>query len=588
MKPKHTIWRLMSYSLQYKSSYVILFFTMILGIGLDLGMAWYLNQVTNAAVAEGQVLWKSLALTGVIILLLNVINSYVDTYFKTRVSSKIRNRIRLDTLKKLLRLPESHYNENHSGELLSRMTSDNQAIGRACTDTIIDLVRSPLLAILAFVYLLTIQWQLALICVIIGPMTVLIGALYGKSLRRNSQELQTGVGKMTSLLQEIFGSSIVFKTFGLEKKLFGRFHTSSEDISRLEVEGGRIHASLSATAIAVGHFSFIITFVMGALFVSNGSMTIGGLIAFIQLLNHLTWPFTGMASLWGDLQQALGAADRIFKLMDQKHEYTELPEQTINQQPAYLEVDHLTFAYNPKHPVLHQISFAVQPGQVTAIVGSSGGGKSTIFKLLLGLFQQNEGQIRINHTDTQSMKLEELRSYFALVPQDNILYSGTVRENIANGNLDATEDEIRSAAQDANALDFILELPDGFETDIGEGGTFLSGGQKQRIAIARALLRNAPILLLDEATAALDRKSESLVQEALERLMVGRTTIIIAHRLSTIQNADEIIVLDQGKIVDRGSHEQLLAAGGLYQQLVHKGNQTDVIVNPDVSGVSNA
>ncbi|WP_128100467.1 ABC transporter ATP-binding protein [Paenibacillus sp. DCT19] len=274
--------------------------------------------------------------------------------------------------------------------------------------------------------------------------------------------------------------------------------------------------------------------------------------------------------------------------MDQKHEYTELPEQTINQQPAYLEVDHLTFAYNPSHPVLHQISFAVQPGQVTAIVGSSGGGKSTIFKLLLGLFQQNEGQIRINHTDTQSMKLEELRSYFALVPQDNILYSGTVRENIANGNLNATEDEIRSSAQDANALDFILELPDGFETDIGEGGTFLSGGQKQRIAIARALLRNAPILLLDEATAALDRKSESLVQGALERLMVGRTTIIIAHRLSTIQNADEIIVLDQGRIVDRGSHEQLLAAGGLYQELVHKGNQTDIIVDLNVGGVSNA
>ncbi|WP_339801524.1 ABC transporter ATP-binding protein [Paenibacillus sp. FSL R5-0744] len=582
IKPQKTIWRLLKYSLQFKYGYVILFFTMILGIGLDLGIAWYLSQVTNTAVSNGKVLWQSLVVTGLIILLLNVVNSYVDTYFKTKVSSKIRNNLRVDTLKKLMCLPESYYNDNHSGELLSRMTNDNQAIGNACTDTVISLIRNPLLAVLAFIYLLTIHWQLALICVLIGPMTILVGGLFGKALRNNSQELQSGIGKMTSLLQEILGSSIIFKTFGLEKKLFGKFVSSSNDISQLEIQGGRIHASLSATANAVGHFSFIITFVLGAVFVSNGSMAIGGLIAFIQLMNHLTWPFTGMASLWGGFQQALGAADRIFTLMDEQSEYSSLPKQAVNHEQGYLKVTDLTFGYKEDQYVLNNIGFSVKPGEVVAIVGPSGGGKSTIYKLLLGLFKQNFGHIQINELNTNSMKLEDLRSYFALVPQENYLYSGTVRENIANGKPDATDDEIISAARDANALDFIMELPEGFETEIGEGGDYLSGGQKQRISIARALLRNAPILLLDEATAALDSESERLVQEALDRLMKGRTTIIIAHRLSTIKNANEIIVLDNGGIIDKGTHEELLKSEGLYRKLVNNSLGSNKMVDANV------
>ncbi|MFU1798498.1 ABC transporter ATP-binding protein [Paenibacillus azoreducens] len=581
MKPKSTIERLLGYCLHYKSSYIVLTLTMLLGIGLELGVAWYLNQVTNVAVSNGRVAWKSLVLTGLIILLLNAVNSYVDTYFKTRVSSRIRNRIRMDTLRKLLCLPESQYNQNHSGELLSRITSDNQAIGQVCTDTMISLIRNPLLAILAFLYLLTIHWQLALICVLVGPMTILVGGLFGKALRNNSQQLQTGVGNMTSLLQEILGSSVIFKTFGLEKKLFGKFTAVSAEISQLEIKGGRIHASLAATATAVGFLSFIITFVLGAVFVSNGSMAIGGLIAFIQLMNHLTWPFTGMAALWGDLQQALGAADRIFRLMDEQPEYAALPVQTVNEESVQLEANGLTFAYNDGQNVLEHISFSVKPGEVIAIVGPSGGGKSTIFKLLLGLFRPNQGEIRINGVDTSSMRLEDLRSYFALVPQETRLYSGTVRDNIASGNPNATGEEIEAAAKAANAWNFIMELPKGFETEIGEGGAYLSGGQKQRISIARALLRNAPILLLDEATAALDSESERLVQEALEQLMIGRTTIVIAHRLSTIRNADQIIVLDHGKISDRGSHEELLQSGGLYQKLVHNSSSAKIMANAE-------
>lgn len=576
INPKNTFWRLLKYSLQFKYSYFVLFLTMIIGVGSDLVIAWYLSQVTNTAVANGQVWWQVLVIIGLIILLVNVGNSYADTYFKTRISSKIRNNLRIDTMKKLLCLPASHYNNNHSGELLSRITNDNQVIGHACTNTLIALIRNPLLAVLSFIYLLTIHWKLALICMLIGPMTILVGALFSKALRNNSQVLQSEIGKMTSLLQEILGSSIIFKTFGLEKKLHDKFVNSSNVTSQLEMQGGRIHATLSATANGVGHFSFIITFILGAVFVSNGSMTIGGLIAFIQLMNHLTWPFTSMASLWGEFQKALGAADRIFKIMDEQSEFMSLPEQLVSNQQGYLSVSDLTFGYKEDQVVLNNIGFSVKPGEVIAIVGPSGSGKSTIFSLLLGLFKPNFGRIRINDINTTALNLEVARSYFALVPQENYLYSGTVRENIANGKLDATDDEIISAAKDANALDFIMKLPDGFESEIGEGGAYLSGGQKQRISIARALLRDAPILLLDEATASLDSESESLVQEALARLMKGRTTVVIAHRLATIRNANEIIVLDNGEIMEKGTHEELLKSEGLYCKLL-KGSYSNTL-----------
>ncbi|MFD0715526.1 ABC transporter ATP-binding protein [Paenibacillus sp. GCM10027626] len=567
MKQRKTLWRLTDYCFKYKITYTFLFITMFVGIGLDLGTAWYLNKITDAAVAQTEAQWPSLITIGLIILFLTVANIYLDTYLKSKVSSQIRKNIRIDTLKKVLCLPMSHFNENHSGELLTRMTNDNQAIGKACSDTILSLIRNPILALSSFIYLITINWKLAFICALVGPMTLLVGGLFGKVLRHNSQQLQIRFGKLTSVLQEILGSSIIFKTFGLEKKLLNKFILNSEDISKFEIRGGKIQASLSATANAVGLLSFIITFIVGAYFAASGSMTVGGLIVFIQLMNHLTWPFTGLASSWGELQQALGAADRIFKTMDERTEFPEIPAQKVNHEFKKIEVAGLTFGYDSERLILNDVSLNVEAGQKIALVGPSGGGKTTIFKMLLGLFEPDKGHIQIDEKNVREMELQDLRSYFSLVPQENFMYSGTIRENIACGKLDASEEEIIAAARDANALGFISELPDGLDTHIGEGGVRLSGGQKQRISIARALLRNAPVLLLDEATAALDNESERLVQEALDRLMVGKTTFIIAHRLSTVQHADQIIVIENGMIVDKGKHEELLQSKGLYHKL---------------------
>ncbi|GGG85723.1 ABC transporter ATP-binding protein [Paenibacillus radicis (ex Gao et al. 2016)] len=567
MKQKNTLWRLTAYCFKHKISYTFLFITMFVGIGLDLGTAWYLNKITDAAVTQTQTHWPLLIIIGLIILFLTVANIYLDTYLKSKVSSQIRKNIRIDTLKKVLCLPASHFNENHSGELLTRMTNDNQAIGTACSNTILSLIRNPILAVSSFIYLMTINWKLALICALVGPMTLLVGGLFGKVLRHNSQQLQSRIGTLTSVLQEILNSSTIFKTFGLEKKLLTKFILNSEDISKFEIRGGKIQASLSATANAVGLLSFIVTFIVGAYFAASGSMTVGGLIAFIQLMNHLTWPFSGLASSWGELQQALGAADRIFKTMDEKAEFHEIPAHKMNHAFNKIEVAGLTFGYNTERLILNDVSINVEAGQKIALVGPSGGGKTTIFKMLLGLFEPDKGHIQINEKNVREMELQDLRGYFSFVPQESFMYSGTIRENIAFGKLDASEEEITAAARDANALGFISELPDGLDTHIGEGGGRLSGGQKQRLSIARALLRNAPVLLLDEATAALDNESERLVQEALDRLMAGRTTFIIAHRLSTVQHADQIIVIENGTVADKGKHEELLQSKGLYYRL---------------------
>ncbi|WP_410772166.1 ABC transporter ATP-binding protein [Fontibacillus sp. BL9] len=570
METKSTFWRLLGYAGRYKSTYLILGVTMIVGVGLDLAIAWYLNQITNAAVGANPSAWPFLIGTGAAILVFTVINSYVDIYFKTRVSSKIRNDIRLGTLEKLLCLPAEYYRKNHSGELLSRLTSDNQAIGQACSETLITLIRNPLLALLSFFYLLTLNWKLALICIFIGPVTMLIGGLFGKMLRRNSNELQNGIAEMTSRIQEIIGSSFVFKSFGLEKQLLQRFRTKSDTVSQIEIQGGKMVATVTGAATGIGISAFIVTFIIGGYFVSRGDMAVGGLIAFIQLMNHLTWPFTGLASLWGDLQQAIGAADRIFKVMDEQAEYRSIPE-PLDSKPGFqsMELRQITFGYDMDRPVLHEISMTVGVGKTIAIVGPSGGGKSTLFGLLLGLSRPQQGEIFMNGKGARDMELNELRNYFSVVPQENCLYSGTIRDNIMDGKRDATEEEVIKAVRDANAIDFIRQLPEGLETEVGEGGSNLSVGQRQRIAIARALLRNAPVLLLDEATSSLDNESERLVQEALSRLKSERTVIVIAHRLSTIRQADHIYVMDQGRVIDQGTHEELIASGGLYEKLHH-------------------
>ena len=338
------------------------------------------------------------------------------------------------------------------------------------------------------------------------------------------------------------------------------------------IKSGKIQGLANLTSTVIGNVSFLLALLVAGFFVAKGSLEVGAMMAFVQLMNYLVNPFSTLPGLLTNMQQALAGAERIFQLIDGPKEYNELPgKSVVNDSFSELVVSSVNFSYSDenKSNALNELSFEVQSGQMVAIVGPSGSGKTTLFKLLMGFYKHSQGSINIDGQDIANMGLRKLRDYFSLVPQDSILFTGTIKDNISAGNPLASESEIISAVKIANAYEFIVKLPEGLNTEIGEKGARLSGGQKQRLAIARAILRNAPILLLDEATAALDNKSEKVIQDALNKLMIGRTTLVIAHRLTTIHNADLILVMEEGKIVEQGKHDELITKLGKYHSLYY-------------------
>lgn len=571
MKQKGVFSRLSTYMLRHKLLYTILLFTTLFGIVLDLTIAWLLSVITDAAVRLDVKAFKGLVIFGLIYLLVSAINGFIDRYLKNKIAAKIRNELRLDMMRHALALPQSYFDRNHSGDLLSRFTNDNQSVGNATGEVMIDLIRNPLLALAAFGYLLYINWLLALICFAMGPLMFLTGKIFGSAMRENSVKIQTNMSKITSFLHDILGSSMVFKSFSIERRLMKQYQEHSENITSEELKRGRIEGATGSFSSFLGNFTFLLALVVAGYFVAKGSLEVGAMIAFIQLMNYLVMPFSSLPGLINSMQQSLGAAGRIFEVLDSPVEVEALPE-VETKQPEFesMVMSSISFSYpGAERQSINKISLELQKGTQMAVVGPSGGGKSTLFKLLLGLYEPDEGEVIINGQRINEMSLAKLRSYFSYVPQEAGLYTGSIRDNIRNGNPEADEQEILEALRKANAYDFVMELPEGLDTDIGEEGSRLSGGQRQRLSIARAILRNAPILLLDEATAALDNESEKLVQQAIRKLMGDKTTLVIAHRLSTIQNADIILVMENGEIVESGTHDVLLAAEGRYNDLYY-------------------
>ncbi|AOZ92328.1 ABC transporter ATP-binding protein [Paenibacillus crassostreae] len=569
MSQGKTLKRLFFYMKRQRLLYVGLIITMLIGVTLDLWMAWFLSNVANAASTGEVEKWPFFIIMGITVLILLGLNSYLDHYWKTKVSVNIRKDMRVDTMEQLLKVSVAYRDDNHSGELLSRITMDNQAVGDGCGHTLMSLIKNPILIIASFIYLMLIHWQLALICLAIGPMTVLLGSVFGKWMRNNSGQLQETLGRLSAFLQDVLGGTSVVKTFGLERKLLNKFSGQNSTLVTLETSGGKIQGAASSISTVFGNLTFLIAILVAAFWVAEGSLEIGAMLAFIQLMNYLVGPFMQLPGEWASFQKSLGSADRIFSLLDAPTEVDTLPQEgKANKAFRSLNMSDVTFEYSSQgNPILNSVNLQADAGEVIAIVGPSGGGKSTLFRLLLGFYPITLGELSIDGRKLTDMSLQQLRGYFAYVPQENHLFTGTIRDNIADGNVDASEDEIIAAARSANAYDFIMQMEDGMDTEIGEQGIRLSGGQKQRISIARAILRDAPVLLLDEATAALDNESERLVQDALSRLMTGRTTLVIAHRLSTITHADRILVMVNGSIEESGSHAELMQQGTKYYQL---------------------
>ncbi len=560
--------RLIPYIRKFWKTYLSLLILMFLDILITLFFTWFLSRVADAAIAGdiSQVRW--LLVFGTVMVILNFGTSYYETVLELDAVNKVCREMKLSLFQHMLRLPARFFAAHHSGDLVSRLTNDVNAVDGAIGVNLLSLIRMPLMATAAFIYLLTIHWKLALMCLFLGPAALLVGGIFGKMIRDNGRRLQDYLGQVNSLLQDVFAGHTVMRAFAMERKLVERYRTDCDQVLNMEQREAKLLGWLQAGSGTISLTSFFVSMGIGAYYVAQGSITIGSLLAFVTLIQHLIYPFSGIAKQWGGLQRSLAAVERIWNVMDEKPESHILP-QYIQSVPLHtgIRLNQLTFTYDGKKKVLQDINVMIPAGSTIAFVGPSGAGKSTLFQVIMGFYRPTSGTIILDDLPMDSSDIGQWRSYMSYVPQESYLFTGTIRENIAGGLPDATDSAIIQAARDANADTFIMELPNGYDTWIGERGTILSGGQKQRITIARAILKDAPILLLDEATSSLDTETEAAVKDALLRLMKGRTTLIIAHRLSTVLHADRIVVIDQGMLIEQGTHEQLLLEGGLYTKL---------------------
>ncbi|MEK4300324.1 ABC transporter ATP-binding protein [Oceanobacillus sp. FSL W8-0428] len=559
---------LFAYVKKKKFTYALLMICLFTGIILDLALPWFMMNITDSALDGNTKEFRFILIIGILILFFTFAQNYFDVLIKNYISSFVRNNLRLRLFDHYLKLPMQFFSKTKSGENSSRIINDVNVVGDLMGNTLISLIQGPLVAIAAFIFLINIQWQLALICGLIGPLIILIGKVFGTSMRKISGELQEQVSQSQSYIQETMNNMPFVRTYLIGNQVAEKFGGLTKKIFNYDLQKGKVQAALQGSSQAVGFLTFLIAFGLGAYLILIGEITVGALLAFIQLLNHVVWPFSGLAQVWGTTQESLSACERIFRVLNEKRQFTSFPEALAAfQESNHISVDKVSFSYDEgNRKILNDISLEVKENQFVAIVGHNGSGKSTIFKLLLGFFPYS-GMIKINNKNTNEMTYGELMQYFSFVSQDQYLFSGTVLENILYGNLQATETEIKTLLKNLKFDDLINHLPNGLATEVGEGGSGLSGGQRQKISIARAILRDAPIFLFDEATSALDYQSEEQIQEVLLNFKNERTTLVIAHKASTIKQADYIIVLDKGEIRAKGSHNELMNKDAYYRDL---------------------
>ena len=492
-------------------------------------------------------------------------------YFVSWLGERVVADIRLAVQRNLLRLSPGFFEENAPSEISSRMTADTAQIEQVVGTTISVALRNALMAIGGIGYLLYLAPALTGMLVLIVPLVLLPIVWFGRRLRSVSRLSQDRVAGVGSLVSEVLGAMKIVQGFNQEGREFGRFADAVE--ATFDVARRRIMIRATMTAIVITFIFSAITALLwrGAIQVAEGTLSGGTIAAFVLTGVMVAGAFGSLTEVYGDLLRGAGAASRLDELRNEKPAIAPPARPVVLPEPARgaLAFQNVTFRYptRPDAPAVLDFNLTVEPGETIAIVGPSGAGKSTVFQLAERFYDPQVGTIRLDGVPLVQTDPADVRRRMALVPQEGTLFAASARDNLRYGNWEAGEEAIWEAARAANAEDFLRALPQGLDTFLGEGGARLSGGQRQRVAIARALLRDAPILLLDEATSALDAESERLVQQALERLMQGRTTLVIAHRLATVRAADRIVVMDHGRIVEEGNHARLTAAGGLYARL---------------------
>ncbi len=551
--------------------YVGLFFLLLTGgtaLAFPKLMGLLVDCVNNKDTAQANFI--ALSLLG-ILFMQSIFSFFRLSLFVNFTENTLAN-LRLALYSNLVKLPMSFFSQKRVGELNSRISSDITQIQDTLTSTIAEFLRQFILIIGGIALLAAESFKLTLLMLSVVPLVAVAAVIFGRFIRSYSKKVQDKVAESQVIVEETMQGISIVKAFANEWYEIARYKTQIKEVIQIAIKGGKYRGYFASFIIFCLFGAIVAVVWYGVQLSIAGEMSVGQLISFVLYSTFVGASFGGIAELYAQIQKAIGATERVFELLDETPEKIQgtIAHQSIEKIKGNVNFKNVAFKYPSRKEmeVLKDVSFTAQFGQKIAIVGPSGAGKSTIASLLLRFYSVAEGSIEIDNKNIYDYDLEQLRGNMSIVPQDVILFGGTIRENIAYGKPNATEEEILAAAQQANAYNFIESFPEKLDTIVGERGVKLSGGQRQRIAIARALLKNPSILILDEATSSLDSESEKLVQEALEILMEGRTSIIIAHRLSTIRSADQILVLDKGKIAEKGTHQELIALdNGIYKNL---------------------
>lgn len=565
--------RLVKYAMPYKGRFVFAMLSMLVYSGVA-ALLVYLSKIimdgvfVNDDPVKAKTMLIQLCIAMPLIYVVKGFADYGKTYFLNYVAQNAIKDLRQELYNKLINLSHGFFVTHTSSKVMSRVTNDINALQNALLRVPPTIIRDGLIIIGMIAGLFYLHWKYAFFIFVVLPILGIPLAQFARKLRKASKESMVQISEIYTSLQEMLSGFSVIKSFCREKHEEARFAVNNKDYYNVQQRIVRVDARTTPVMEVLSMTGVAIVLWFGGKDVINGAWTLGDFTAFILAVQQMYQPIKNFAQLNSTIQQAVSASERVFEILDEESTIFNLPDaKNIDVFSKDIVYKNVSFEYEADKPILKNININIKKGQTVAFVGSSGSGKSTIANLILRFYDVNSGEILVDGTNIKNLTLESLRDKIGVVSQDVFLFNDSVRYNIAYGKLDATDEEIELAAKAANAHNFISKMPQGYNTLIGERGMKLSGGEKQRIAIARAMLKNPPILVLDEATSALDSESEKLVQAAIETLMKNRTVILIAHRLSTVINADQIVVIDKGSVAEVGKHQELLAKNGIYTKL---------------------